>query len=107
MGITKVPFDIYADFKVIFQEETKLYGSSISEAPYTKRINCHIPSRFCTYITCAYGEVKDPLKFYRGKDCVEIFCRHIESEAIKNGESLIGRLSDTYALENLGKMTSR
>ena len=28
-----------------------------------------------------YGEVKDPLKLYEGRDCIEVFCKHIESEA--------------------------
>ena len=70
-----------------------------------KQINCHIPSRFCTYSTYADREVKDPLKLYQGKDCVEVVCRHIKSEAMKNGESSVGQLSATYALENLGKMT--
>ena len=28
-----------------------------------------------------YGDVKDPIKLYRGKDCVEKFCKHIISEA--------------------------
>ena len=29
----------------------------------------------------AYREVKDPLKLYSGKDCVEVFCKHIKEEA--------------------------
>ena len=76
----KVPFAIYADFKVILQEEeeTELYGSFISEDSYTgtatKLINQHVPSGFCTYSRCGYGEVKDPLKLYRGKNCIEVFC---------------------------------
>ena len=76
----KAPFIICTDFEANFQsleEETELYP----EAPYMKRINCHVTFGFCTYSTCAYGEVKDPLRFYRGKDCVEVFCNHIESEA--------------------------
>ena len=28
-----------------------------------------------------YGEVEDPLRLYRGKDCIEVFCYHIEEEA--------------------------
>ena len=28
-----------------------------------------------------YREVKDPLKLYRGKDCLEKFCDHIRQEA--------------------------
>ena len=31
--------------------------------------------------TCAYREVKDPLKLYQAKDCVEVFCKHIKEEA--------------------------
>ena len=79
----KVPFAIYFDLEAILQEEeeTELHGSSIPEDYYTKRINRHVPYGFCIYRTCAYGEVEDPLKLYRGKDCVEVFCKHIESEA--------------------------
>ena len=79
----KVPFTIYSDLEAILQEEeeTELYGSFISEDSYTKRINRHVPSRFCTYSRCAYGEVKDSLKLYRGKDCIEVFCKHTEVEA--------------------------
>ena len=61
----KVPFTIYSDFKAILQiseEETELDP----EAPYTKGINCHIPSGFCTYSTCAYGEVLSGQKLCRG-----------------------------------------
>ena len=48
----KAPFVIYEDFEVNLQsleEETELD----LKAPYMKRINCHVPSRFCTYGTCA------------------------------------------------------
>ena len=76
----KVPFVIYADFEAILQgleEETELDP----EAPYTKRINCHVSPGFCTYSACAYGDVKDPLRLYRAKDCVEVFYKHIQDEA--------------------------
>ena len=72
----KVPFAIYSDLEAIlekplqgFEEVTELYGSPISEASYTKRINCLVASRFCTYSACTSREVKDLLKLYRGKDC--------------------------------------
>ena len=29
----------------------------------------------------AYGEVKNPLKLYRGKDCIRKFCNHVIGEA--------------------------
>ena len=46
-----------------------------------KTINQHIPSGFCVYSKFAYGEIEDPMKVYRGKDCVEVFCEYIEKEA--------------------------
>ena len=63
----KVPLAIYADLEAILhEEETKLYGTSIPEAPYSKRIYRHVSSGFCTYSTFAYGEVQDPLKALSG-----------------------------------------
>ena len=38
---------------------------------------------WCVYSKFAYGEVKDPLRIYRGEDCVEKFCNHIRKEAIR------------------------
>ena len=82
----KVPFVIYADFEAILQnvqtkedkDAIKSLGSQIS---YTRNINRHVPSGFCTYSTFAYGEVPNPTFQYRGEDCVEVFCDHIENEA--------------------------
>ena len=78
----KVPFVIYADFESILEP---IQGcSQDSSNPYTDKVNKHIPSGFWTYSTFAYpGEVKDPLKLYRGNDCVEKFCDHIKKEAYR------------------------
>ena len=64
----KVPFTMYADFEAILRP---VHGHSPDpKKPYTKKVNRHIPSGFCIYSKFAYGEVKDPLKLYRGKDCI-------------------------------------
>ena len=39
------------------------------------------PSGWCVYSKFTYGEVKDPLKHYRSKDCLEKFCDYIRQEA--------------------------
>ena len=71
----KVPFTMYTDFKAILRP---VHGPSLSpNKPYTKKVNWHIPSGFCVYSKFAYGEVKDPLKLYRGKDCIQVFCDYI------------------------------
>ena len=76
----KVPFIIYADFKKILQSsEEETDPDPLST--YMRGISHYILSRFCTYTTFAYGEVKDPTRLYRGKDCIEIFYDHIKEEA--------------------------
>ena len=47
----------------------------------TRGVNVHTPSGWCVRSEFTYGEVKDPLKLYRGKDCVSKFCEHIIGEA--------------------------
>ena len=75
----KVPFVMYADFEAILKPTEENVKSNPEES-YTKEINQHIPSGFCVYSKFAYGEVENPLKLYRGKDCVEVFCDYVENE---------------------------
>ena len=49
--------------------------------PYSQRVIQHVSSGWCVYSKFAYGKVKDPLKLYRGKDCVEKFCDYVKREA--------------------------
>ena len=49
--------------------------------PYTSEVTKHSPSGWCVYSKFTYGAVKDPLKLYRGKDCLEKFCDYIRQEA--------------------------
>ena len=76
----KVPFTMYADFGAILRP---VHGGPAlnPNKPYTKKVNQHIPSDFCIYSKFAYGEVKDSLKLYRGKDCTQVFCDYIKKEA--------------------------
>ena len=43
------------------------------KASYTEKINTHVLSGWCVHSSFAYGDVTDPLKIYRGKNCVEKF----------------------------------
>ena len=64
----KVPFIMYADFESILEP---ISGPGNNPRILTTRdINIHIPSGWCVRSEFAYGEVKDPLKLYRGKDCI-------------------------------------
>ena len=75
----KVPFIMYADFKSIL-EPIQGPGNN-PRISSTRGVNVHTPSGWCVRSEFAYEEVKDPLKLYRGKDCVSKFCNHIIAEA--------------------------
>ena len=75
----KVPFIMCADLEAILKP---VEGPSPNpDKPYTKEINQHIPSGFCMNSTFTYGKVENPLKLYRGEDCVKVYCDCIENEA--------------------------
>ena len=75
----KVPFIMYADFESILKPiQGPGNNPSVSSA---RGVNVHTPSWWCVYSKFAYGSVMNPLKLYRGKDCVSKFCEHIIAEA--------------------------
>ena len=70
---------MYTDFESILKP---IQGPGNNPRILTTRgINIHTPSGWCVWSEFAYGEVKDPIKLYRGKDCVRKFCNHIIGEA--------------------------
>ena len=73
---------MYADFQSILMS---IQGPSPSapdpDKPYTNEVNQYNPSGWCVYRKFAYGDIKDPLTIYRGKDCVGRFCDYIMNEA--------------------------
>ena len=75
----KVPFIMYADFESIL-EPIQGPGNDPSMSS-TRGVNIHTPSGWCVYSRFTYGKVTNPLKEYRGKDCVSKFCEHIIAEA--------------------------
>ena len=85
----KVPFMLYADFESKPVDErcrdkmNTMKTERKGKAPYTEKINTHVPSGWSVYSNFAYGDVSDPLKMYRGKDCVVKFVEYIEEEEVK------------------------
>ena len=75
----KVPFIMYADFESILEPISGLAPNS--KISSTHGVSIHTPSGWCVRSEFTYGEVKDPLKLYRGKDCISRFCEHIIGEA--------------------------
>ena len=51
----------------------------------------------CVHSAFAYGDVPDPLKMYRGKDCLEKFVEYIEEE--------VKQLYETFPRQPMTKLT--
>ena len=78
----KVPFIImYAEFESIL--ELIESPNANPNRSYTNEVNQHTPSGWCVYSKFAYGDVDNPLRLYRGKDCIETFCNYIKGEACR------------------------
>ena len=82
----KVPFIMYAYFERILKPTKSMLGQGRSPEPdleisYTEVINQHIPPGFCVNSEFTYGKDENPLKLYRGEDCLEVFCSYISNEA--------------------------
>ena len=77
----RMAFMMYADFESILEP---IQGSTPDPAqPHTMNANKHVPSGWCVYSKFAYRDVNDPMKLYRGKDCIEKFCKHLKQEVYR------------------------
>ena len=76
----RVPFIMYADFESILEPMDPVELGSPSQ-PYTNEVDQHTPSGWCVYSKFAYRDVDNPLRIYRGKDCIVTFCNYIKGEA--------------------------
>ena len=101
----KAPFMLHADFESILKPVDEQYRDRMitmkterkGKAPYTEKINTHVPSGWCVHSTFAYGDVSDLLRLYRGKDCVEKFVEYIEEE--------VKRLYKTFPRQPMTRLT--
>ena len=78
----KVPFIMYADFELILEPMDPVEPGSPNQ-PYTNEVNQHTPSGCCVYSKFAYRDVDNPIRTYRGKDCIETFCNYVKREAYR------------------------
>ena len=100
-----LPFMLYADIECILKPVDERYRDKMNrmntkrkgKAPYTEKINTQVPSGWYVHSTFAYGDVSDPLKMYRGKDCVEKFVEYIEEE--------VKRLYATFPQQPMTELT--
>ena len=84
---------MYADFESIL-EPIQGPGND-PRISSTRGVNNHVSSRWCIRSEFAYGKVENPLKLYRGKDCVKKFCDDVIGEVQRLYHAFSEKLMDS------------
>ena len=72
----KFPFIIYADLECLL-EKVSTCNNNLEESSTTE-INKHTPSGYSLFTHCSFDKTKNKLDYYRGDDCMKIFCKDLE-----------------------------
>ena len=77
----KLPFVIYADLECLF-EKISTRENNPNESSSTK-INKHTPSGYSIFTSCSFDGSKNKLNYYRGKGCMNKFCKDLRECATR------------------------
>ena len=72
----KVPFIIYADLECLLKKVRSCQNNP--ENSYTEKKVKHKPSGYAWCSICSFDDTKNKRYFYRGKDCIEKFCKDLK-----------------------------
>ena len=77
----KAPFMIYADLECLLEKRRSC--QDYFEKSYIEKKNKHTPSGYSLFTNCSFDATKNKLDCYRGKDCMEKFCKDLRQHAMK------------------------
>ena len=77
----RAPFIITADLECILKKEQSCQNNL--ENSYTEKKAKHEPSGYSWSLICSFDATKSRHNFYRGKDCIEKFCKDVKELAIE------------------------
>ena len=77
----KVPFIIYADLECLLQKTNTCQNNP--DKSYTEKKVEHIPSGYSLLTCCSFDKSKNEQKYYRGEDCMIMFCRDLKKQSMK------------------------
>ena len=77
----KTPFTIYLDLECIWKKLQSLQKNP--EKSYTEKKAKHEPSGWSMFTRCSFDKRENKLNYYRGKDCVENFCKKLKESAME------------------------
>ena len=91
----KAPFIIYADLECLLKRKQSCQNNP--EKLNTEKKAEHEPSCYSLSLICSFDETNDRDYFYRGKDCIENFCKKLKelgAEIINYREKEVMPLTD-------------
>ena len=77
----RAPFVIYADFECLLEKMSTCHNNP--EKSSTTKVNKHTPSDYSLFTNCLFDITKNKLDYYRGKNCMEKFCKDLKKHATK------------------------
>ena len=77
----KVSFIIYADLECLLKKTDICLNNS--DKSYTEKKAMHQPSGYSLVTCCSFDKPENEQKYYRGKDCMKIFCEDLKDQAMK------------------------
>ena len=58
------------------------YMSNNPEKSYTEKKAVHRPSGYSLVTCCSFDKSKNEQKYYKGEDCMKIFCKDLKVQVI-------------------------
>ena len=77
----KVLFIIYVGIESLLEKISTCHINSNESS--TTKINKHTPSGYSLFTHCSFNNTKNSLDYYRGQDCMKIFCKDLKEHATK------------------------
>ena len=77
----RVPFIIYADLECLLKKINTC--SNNPDKSYTEKKAVHKPSGYSLVTCCSFDKSKNERKYYRGEDCMKMFCKDLKEQAMK------------------------
>ena len=99
----KVLFIIYADLECLLKKKNTCQNNP--DKSYTEMKATHRPSDYSLVTCCSFDKSKNEQKYYRGKDCMKIFCKDLKDQAMKvincEKKEMIPLTNKLYVKKNL------
>ena len=77
----KVQFIIYADMEYLLEKMRTCHNNL--KHSLTTKISKHAPYGYSIFTNCSFVASKNKVDCYRGKDCMERFCKDLKEHAKK------------------------